>query len=57
MKRALADAGGRGGAIRAGRVGESTVPESLLHGLHMDWVGVGCGDLLGDQYPCVPSHG
>lgn len=57
MKRALADAGGRGGAIRAGREGESTVPESLLHGFHMDLVGIDCGDLSRDQYPRVPGHG
>jgi hypothetical protein len=44
-------------AMRAGREGEETVPESLLHGLHTDLLAVGCGHLSRDQYPRVPGHG
>lgn len=32
--------------MRAGREGEAMVPESLLHGLYVDLVAVGCGELL-----------
>lgn len=49
LKRALSDLGGRG----AGREGEAIVPESLLHGLYVDLVAVGCGELLGGS---VSTH-